>query len=693
MQEIPDEIRAEAEQLRRELDEHAYRYYVLDEPLISDAEYDRLYRRLEEIERLYPALITPDSVTQKVGGQVLGKFEPVTHGARMFSLENALTEAEFLAFDERITKMLGQAGGMFGNEYYCEPKLDGLAVSIKYEKGVLTQAATRGDGTTGENVTLNIRTITSLPLRLRKPVSITVRGEIFIRTEDFVELNKRREENGEELYANPRNTAAGSVRQLDSSITATRPLSIYLYTVVEAGEIGLKSQAGVIDYLKDCGLPVNPINRICTGRDEVLAFHGELAQRRSRETTAGDALPYAIDGMVLKLNNLTLWNSLGYTAKFPRFMLAYKWPEAEVATRLSDVTFQISRQGVYSPVAELEPAQLDGVTVARATLHNLDEIERLDIMLGDEVFIKRGGEVIPKIIGRSPRERDGSEREIVLPTHCSYCETELILDSERSHNLICPNRACKGRLVERIAYFASRGVMDIEGFSRRTAAKLVAEKLVGDIPDIYALTAAQLSSLEGFADVSADNIHKAIQATKQQPLWRVICGLEISQVGSQTAKLLARRLGSIETLAAADEETLKKISGIGEIMARDIVAWFEDERNLALVAGLAEAGLMLSEIVNQYSGSLLFADKTVVLTGSISFASRDQIKDWLEINGAHVSSSVSKKTHIVIAGPGAGSKLEKAQGFGLEIWDEGKLIEVMRTEETLPASKPDWWPG
>jgi DNA ligase (NAD+) len=692
MEQIPPEIQRELEQLHEQLNEHAYRYYVLDEPVISDAEYDRLYRRLEEIELLYPALIRPDSVTQKVGGKILDGFEPVIHGVRMYSLENALTEAEFLAFDERITKLLGQAGGMFGNEYYCEPKLDGLAVSISYESGVMSQAATRGDGAQGENVTQNIKTIASLPLRLRRPVSITVRGEIFIRTEDFAELNRQREEKGEELYANPRNTAAGSVRQLDSAMTAARPLSIYMYALVEAVELGLKSQEAVIDYLRDCGLPVNPINRICTGRDEVMAFHEELALRRSKEAASADALPYAIDGMVLKLNNLTLWNSLGYTAKFPRFMLAYKWPEAEVATRLNAVTFQISRQGVYSPVAELEPAQLDGVTVSRATLHNLDEIERLDIMLGDEVYIKRGGEVIPKIIGRSPRERDGSERAIELPNMCSYCESELVLDSERSHNLMCPNRDCQGRLVERIAYFASRGVMDIEGFSRKTAAKLVTESLVGDIPDLYKLSAAQLSGLEGFADISAENIYKAIQATKAQPLWRVISGLEISQVGSQTAKLLARRLGSIDALAQADEESLKRISGIGEIMARDIVAWFQDERNQALLAGLAEAGLMMSEVTTEHSGPLLFADRTVVLTGTISFASRDQIKDWLEINGAHASSSVSKKTHIVIAGPGAGSKLEKAESFGLEIWDEAKLIEVMKTEESLPTDKPAWWP-
>ncbi|MEZ5338837.1 MAG: NAD-dependent DNA ligase LigA [bacterium] len=695
MSQVPDTIRTEAEQLRTELADHAYRYYVLDAPVISDAEYDRLYRRLEELEKQYPELVTADSITQKVGGQILSKFEPVTHSARMYSLENALSEEEFIAFDERITKMLGQAGGMFGNDYFCEPKLDGLAVSISYVDGLLTLAATRGDGTVGENVTANVRTISSLPLRLRRPVSITVRGEIFIRTEDFEALNRSREEAGEELYANARNTAAGSIRQLDSSVTAGRPLSIYLYSLVEAQELGVTSQSGVIEFLRDCGLPVNPLGHVCSGRDEVLAFHRDLASMRSGESVNGVSLPYAIDGMVVKLNNITVWNSLGFTAKFPRYMLAYKWPEAEVATRLNDVSFQISRQGVYSPVAELEPVQLDGVTVARATLHNLDEIERLDIMLGDEVFIKRGGEVIPKIISRSRRERDGSERAIPLPSSCESCGSELELDNERSHNLRCPNRDCQGRLVERIAYFASRGVMDIEGFSRKTAAKLVQEGLVNDLPDLYAISAAQLSELEGFAEISAQNIHDAIQASKAQPLWRVISALEISQVGSQTAKLLARRLGSIEKLAAASTEDLEKISGIGKVMAEDIRAWFADERNMQLVTGLEAAGLMMSEEADGEadSGPLLFDEKTVVLTGTISFASRDQLKDWLELNGAKAASSVSKKTHVVIAGPGAGSKLEKAQGFGLEIWDEEKLIEVMRTQPSRPAVKPDWWPA
>ncbi len=693
MSQIPDSVREELAQLRQAVDEHAYLYYVLDAPVISDAEYDRMYRRIVEIEIQYPALISSDSITQKVGGRTLDKFEPFTHASRMYSLENALSEEEFIAFDERISRMLGNSGGIFGNEYFCEPKLDGLAVSIRYENGVYAEAGTRGDGIQGENVSQNVRTIASLPLKLRRKVSITVRGEIFIRTADFEEFNRSREEAGEEIYATARNTAAGSIRQLDSAVTASRPLSIYLYSLVEAQEEGLSSQAQVIDFLRECGLPVNPLGHVCSSRDEVLAFHADLEAMRSGGIVRGMSLPYAIDGMVVKLNDISMWNSLGFTAKAPRYMLAYKWPEAEVATLLNDVSFQISRQGVYSPVAELEPAQLDGVTVARATLHNLDEIERLDIMLGDEVFIKRGGEVIPKIIGRSGRQRDGSERPIPLPSVCSYCESALILDDERSHNLRCPNRDCSGRLVERIAYFASRGVMDIEGFSRKTAAKLVQDGLVNELPDIYRLSVAQLSELEGFADVSAQNIHAAIQATQQQPLWRVICGLEISQVGSQTAKLLARRLGSIDALSTATTEELQRISGIGKVMADDIVAWFADERNQALVQGLAEAGLMMSEEETEAdAGPMLFDEKTVVLTGTITFASRDQLKDWLELNGARASSSVSKKTDIVIAGPGAGSKLEKAQSLGLEIWDEMRLIECMRTQASRPSTKPDWWP-
>ena len=708
-----------ATELRRVLADHAYRYYVLDAPVIPDAQYDALYRELEEIERQHPDLVTPDSPTLKVGGQILAGFSEVRHAVPMLSLENALSEDEFRAFAERVQKLAGD-GGLFPVEYFCEPKLDGLAVSIDYEDGVLVRGATRGDGTTGEDITHNVRTIDSLPLRLRRDFTGTVRGEVFIRTADFERLNRERIEAGEQGYANPRNTAAGSIRQLDSSVAAARPLSIYLYNLVNAEAHGVTTQEQAIKFMQELGLPVNPERRLCTDAAEVIAFQGELGRRRGSGSTAADALPYAIDGLVVKLNDITLWEQLGYTAKSPRYMVAFKWAEEQAVTRLTAVTFQVSRQGIFSPVAELEPVELGGVTVRRATLHNLDEITRLDIRVGDEVFVKRGGEVIPKITGRSERMRTGTEMEIEPPVNCCYCGTSLVLD-DRAHNLACRNRDCPGRLVERLEYFASRGVMDIEGFSGKTAQRLVETRrsaspdtvtgkdtllfagntenesgtgapLVRDIDDLYRLTAADLHGMEGFAEVSIGNLLSNIKASRNRPLWRVLTALEIPTVGAQNAKLLAAKFGSLAALGRAEKEELEAIHGIGPLMAQAIVEWFADDRNRDLIRRLGELGVTISED-QHHDADRVFDGKTVVLTGTISFAGRDQLGEWLELNGAKVTGSVSKRTSLVIAGPGAGSKLAKAEKLGIETWDEARLVEFMQDEETLPVDKPDWWPA
>jgi DNA ligase (NAD+) len=442
----------------------------------------------------------------------------------------------------------------------------------------------------------------------------------------------------------------------------------------------------------------------------VLDYHDELARRR--ELYPGedaDALPYAIDGMVVKYNDVSRWEELGYTAKSPRFMLAFKWPELEATTRLNAVSYSISRTGVYSPVAELEPVLIQGVTIVRATLHNLDEIERLDIHIGDEVYVKRGGEVIPKITGRTGRERDGSERPIAYPSQCEHCGTKLVLD-ERAHNWACRNKQCRGRLAMRIAYLASRMVMDIEGLSEKTAWKLVeprtvaaegekAEKtlppLVRDIDDVYRLSKEDLLTVEKFADLSADNLLARINGSKGRPLWRVIVALEIPQVGSQTAKLLAKHFGSLQALGAASEEELMAVYSVGKLIAQEIRAWFAEPGNAALCVRLGEVGLKVSEAGagGAGAGPQAFAGKTVVLTGTISFATRDQLKEWLELNGATASDSVSKKTGLVIAGPGAGSKLAKAEQLGVPVWDEAKLVEFMRSEPSAPDEKPDWWPA
>lgn len=685
------------EALRALIREHDYRYHVLDSPSISDAEYDALYRELQELERAHPELATSDSPTQKVGGAVLPKFQQVVHAQPMRSIENALTGEEFAAFDARVKKLLELPDGE-QVEYNCEPKLDGLAVSIEYRDGELYQGATRGDGEVGEDITANLRTLRPLPLRLSQPFSGTVRGEVFIRTSDFVRLNEQRAAAGEDLYANPRNTAAGSLRQLDSGITASRPLSIYLYSLLNAPGYGLATQADAIAFMRELRLPVNPESRVVSGIAGVEEYHDQLAHRR--ELYWGEdptALPYAIDGMVVKVNKLAYWDQLGFTAKSPRFMCAYKWPEEAATTYLRRVSFQISRNGVLSPVAELDPVQVGGAEIRRATLHNLDEIARLGVMVNDRVLIKRGGEVIPKIVGLAGDQHADDAQPVSLPEHCPHCASALGQD-ERAHNLACPNRDCRGRLVERLAYVASRGVLDMEGLSAKTAGKLVEAGYVNDIDGLFRIEREQLSGLEGLGELSADKLLAVIERGKMQPLWRVISALEIPQVGSQTAKLLARRFRSVHKLAAADETALTAISGIGLLMAQDIAGWFRDDRNLALLDRLAAAGVQLSEdgagtATEELAGGLPFADKTVVLTGTISFASREQITDWLEMNGAKASGSVSKKTSLVIAGESAGSKLAKAQELGVPVWDEAELVRQMRELQSLPAAKPAWWPG
>lgn len=693
MAQVPEQAAGRAAELRELLHNFGYNYYVLDEPLVSDAEYDRLYRELAAIEGQYPELQTPDSPTRKVGGPVLNQFTTVSHDVPMLSLENALVPAEFTAFDLRLHKLLG-AEPDDPLEYYCEPKLDGLAVSLKYEDGVFVRGATRGDGTTGEDVTANLRTIKALPLRLRKSFSGLVRGEVFIRTDEFQQLNEQRQQAGEELYANPRNTAAGSIRQLDSRIAAARPLSIYLYALVMPLGYGLQRHSEVLAYLKEAGLPVNPEGRLCNGRSEVETYHAETARRR--ELTWGEdsaALPYAIDGLVVKYNDMRRWEEIGYTAKSPRFMVAYKWPEQLGTTMLREVTFQISRNGVFSPVAELEPVELGGATVRRATLHNLDVIKQLGVMVGDNVHVKRSGEVIPKITGVVTAKRDGNERLIEPPEVCPHCASALELDS-RAHNMACRNPQCPGRLAERLEYLGSRGVLDIEGFSGKTAQRLVEAGLVEQITDLFSLRKEQLLGLEGFAEQSAANLELAIRQAASQPAWRTLVALEIPQVGAQSARLLLVHYNSIDELAQASAEELQQIKGIGPVMAEDISSWFASKANRQLFEQLKQAGLATeSQLYVQADQPRALDNETVVLTGNISFASRDELKQWFELNGAKVTGSVSKNTSLLVAGPGAGSKLDKARQLGIRILDEAGLIELLNSGDLLPEKKPKWWPA
>jgi DNA ligase (NAD+) len=683
-------IATRIEELRQLLHEYDYHYYVLDQPLVADSVYDEHYRELAALEEQHPELVTSDSPTQKVGGGLLPQFAQVRHGSPMLSLENAITPEEFIAFDERVKRLLGKPLDE-DLEYNCEPKLDGLAVSLEYAAGVFKQGATRGNGEVGEDITENLRKVRAVPLRLRQDFSGVVRGEVFMRTADFLRLNEQRAEAGEDLYANPRNTAAGSLRQLDTRVTAGRPLSIFFYTVVEAHRYGISTQDGVIALLRDLGLSVNPESRVVRGREEVEHYHDELA--RGRGPSEGSGLPYAIDGMVAKLNDMRLWDELGYTAKSPRFMLAYKWPEEASITRLTGVTFHLSRSGVMTPVANLDPVNIGGAEVQNASLHNLDEIARLGIMLNDMIRVKRGGEVIPYIIGLAGDEHAPEAELIHPPTHCYGCGSELSMD-ERAHNLACPNRDCPARLVERIAYVASRGVLDIEGLSGKTAQKLVDAGKVQDIDGIFRLTARDFLDLEGFADISAHKLVTGIEKSKAQPLWRVLCALEIPQVGTATAKLLARKFGSIDALAAGSQEPLDAaglpqrllaIDGIGPLMAAEISAFFKDRRNLGLIERICEAGVNCGisstpastgdDSPTSGASNQDFADKTIVLTGTLGFATRDALTAWLEDRGAKVAGSVSKKTHLVIHGENAGSKLDKARELKVETWDEAALLE------------------
>ncbi|MDQ3023373.1 MAG: NAD-dependent DNA ligase LigA [bacterium] len=699
-------------ELRAEIERHNHLYHVLDDPQVSDSEYDALYRELKQLEETHPELVAPDSPTQRVGSAPSLLFAQVRHRAPMYSLDNATANEEFIAFDERLHRLLAVTLDK-PLEYVCEPKLDGLAVSLDFDNGKFVSGATRGDGEVGENITANLRTLRALPLTLTADFSGTVRGEVFIKSADFEKFNSRLEEAGERTYANARNCAAGSLRQLDSRITATRPLSIYMYGLVDPESHGLKSQADVLEFMKALGLPVNPEAQVCNAAEEVLSYHDEMEIRRSgvdlqvRQKSAGlkthptkdglphGTLPYEIDGIVVKYNDITAWVKLGFTSKSPRYMVAFKWPENEARTFLRGVNFSISRTGVYTPTADLEPVSIGGVMVKAASLHNLDELQRLDLLLGDEVFVKRAGEVIPKVIGRTERVRDGSETPIPLPSECDHCAAALELD-ERSHNLACPNTACPGRLVMRIGYFASRGVMDIDGFSDKSAAKLIEAGLVRTLDDIYRLTREQLLTVEGFADISADNLIAAIRARKNRPLWRVLVALEIPQVGEATAKLLAKHFGSLEALGNASVEELSAVYSVGKLIAEEIRAWFDVPENRELVQRLGEVGVRVAEDTATEGGATgggPFEGKTVVLTGTMSFATRDQLKEWLEQNGATVSDSVSKKTGIVIAGPGAGSKLEKAEKLGVTVWDEEALLSFMRGTSTNPDPKPDWWPS
>jgi DNA ligase (NAD+) len=648
------------------LNHYGYEYYVLDKPSVADAEYDKLMHELLELEEKFPQLKTADSPSLRVGGTVLDLFEKVEHRTPMLSLGNAFNEQDLRDFDRRIRQAVGD-----DISYVCELKIDGLAVSLRYEDGLFAQGATRGDGTIGEDITANIKTIKSVPLRLRENVSLEVRGEAYMPKRSFEVLNQTREERGEELFANPRNAAAGSLRQLDPKIAASRRLDVFLYGIGNISESsGIESHSEGLDYLDRLGFKTNHERNKCASVDEVIEYVNSWVEKRPH-------LPYEIDGIVIKVDSYTHQAALGTTAKSPRWAIAYKFPAEEVVTTLLDIELSVGRTGVITPTAILEPVKVAGTTVQRASLHNEDLIREKDIKLGDKVVIKKAGDIIPEVVNVLADQRTGEEVEFHMPTHCPECESELVR-FEGEVALRCINPKCPAQLREGLIHFVSRVAMNIEGLGEKVISQLFAEKLIADVADIYKLTREQLLALERMGEKSATNLIKAIEISKDNSLEKLLFGLGIRHVGAKAAKTLAQQFGTMDKLAAATKEDLIAVNEIGDKMADSIVAFFEKEEAVELINELIAAGVNMeykgSRPVSAENSDSIFAGKTVVLTGKLERLSRNEAKDKIEALGGNVAGSVSKKTHLVIAGVEAGSKLTKAQELGIEVWDEEKLL-------------------
>ena len=676
---VAREVMARAKRLRAAIEEANHRYYVLDAPTISDAEYDRLFRELEALEREHPELATADSPTQRVGAAPLPEFGTVRHRVPMLSLNNAFTDEEVAAFDRRVREGLGAESV----EYSCEPKFDGLAVSLAYEDGVFVQGATRGDGYEGEDVTPNLRTVRSLPLRLRSahpPRLLEVRGEVILFRKDFEALNARQRERGEKEFANPRNAAAGSLRQLDSRVTASRPLRLFAYGVGETS--GLRppaTQSGLLDQLAEFGLPVCAERRVVTGVEPMLAFYRELEARRAR-------LPYDIDGVVYKVNRLAAQQDLGFVARAPRFALAHKFPAEEATTELLAIDVQVGRTGALTPVARLKPVFVGGATVTNATLHNEDEVHRKDVRVGDTVIVRRAGDVIPEVVGRMPGKRHASAPVFRMPRRCPICGSPVVRSPEEaiarcSGGLNCPAQR-KGALL----HFASRRAMDIEGLGEELAEQLVDRGLVRSPADLYRLEAATLAGLDRMGEKSAQNLLDSLERSKHPTLARLIYALGIRNVGEATARDLARHFGSLARLAAADQTELQEVPDVGPVVARSIAEFFARPENRAMIDALRAAGVRWEEgAPTARAGRGRLSGKTFVLTGTLPTLSRDEATAMIEAAGGKVSGSVSRKTDYVVVGDDPGSKLAKAETLGIPLLDEDGLRDLVGGKGERPS--------
>ncbi len=656
-------------ELREQLDYHAHRYYVLDDPIIPDAAYDRMFRELLDLEERFPDLVTPDSPGRRVGGEPLERFAEARHARPMLSLDNVFDSCELRDFEKKVYRYLAAEEPL---TWLTEPKLDGLAVELVYAHGLLVEGSTRGNGLAGENITAQLRTVQSIPLRLRTdqgesiPDQLAVRGEIFLPCKDFVELNRQRAEQGEFLFANPRNAAAGSLRQLDPKVTASRPLSFYVYGVADVEAVPCGSLEELFSRLGRIGFPVNPLLKICSGLAEVEQQYAYLQRIRHE-------LAYEIDGMVVKVNDFALQQRLGNTARAPRWATAWKFPAVEEATVMIGVEYQVGRTGAVTPVALLKPVNIEGTIVRRASLHNQDEMERKGLMIGDTVLIRRAGDVIPEVIKPVVEQRTGQERPIVFPKHCPVCEHPL-QRPEGEAVTRCGNPHCPAQRLQRLIYFSGKSGLDIEGLGRKNVEQLTASGLVRDIPDIFSLQHEQLAALDGWGEKSAEKLIQAVEKAKQTTSARFISALGIRYVGEMNAELLSEHFTSLDALLAAEKEDLLAVEGIGEQVAASLLAYFADPENRKIITRLLELGL---DIQAATAGNLPLAGMVFLFTGTLSGMSRNEAKQLVKEGGGRVVSALSKKVTHLVAGAKAGSKLQKARELAVPVVDEPRFLQLV----------------
>lgn len=662
-------IKEKIEELREKINFHNYRYYVLDDPEVSDSEYDALFRELIKLEKQHPELITTDSPTQRVGASPLEEFPKFTHLSQMLSLEDAFEEKDVIDFDERMKRLLKTDKGI---SYIAEPKIDGLAINLLYKNGLFVSGATRGNGNTGEDVTTNLKTIKAIPLKMlngekKFPQRIEIRGEVYMGLKDFLKLNEAREKRGESVFANPRNAAAGSVRQLDSKITSERPLNVFFYGIGDVRGIGFRTQWEILETLKGWGFRVNPESQRCGSIKDVFRFYERIREKREK-------LGYEIDGIVIKVNELDLQERLGIRTRSPRWALAFKFEPQQVTTQIEEIRVQVGRTGALTPVAVLKPVRVGGVEVSRATLHNMDEIERKDVREGDTVIVQRAGDVIPEVVKPIVEKRSGRERKFKMPEKCPVCDSTVIKEGAVQR---CTGISCSAQIKELIRHFASRGAMDIEGIGDKLVDQLVEKGLVKNFADIYSLRKDELAGLERMAEKSAQNIIDAIEKSKRISFERFLYALGVRLVGEFGAKLLAKNFKNIDKLKEASEEELLRIEGIGHEVAASVITFFQQKGNLDVIRKILDRGVEIEEVKKRAGDREGVSGKNFVFTGTLSSMTRDEAERRVEELGGKASSSVSRNTDYVVAGNESGSKVKKAEELEVRIISEEEFLKLI----------------